>query len=77
LSVSTSPINCVTIALHVAKVAGAAASVARGESPEGDFVSRRVPNMLLFGLKLSTVNSEKLPDVAIVEAGEHRIRAVA
>jgi hypothetical protein len=65
-------------ALHVAKVAGAAASVATGVSSQTDFVSRRVPDMLLFGLKLSTVTSEKLPETA-VESPRHarHIQAVA
>ncbi len=47
-------------ALHWAKLAGAAADTARGFSPSEDFLSRRVPDMLLFGLKLATVTGEKL-----------------
>jgi len=47
-------------ALHVAKLAGATARVARGEIPREDWLERRVPDMLLFGLKLATVTSDAL-----------------
>ena len=47
-------------ALHLAKLAGAAADTARGFTPPEDFLSRRVPDMLLFGVKLATVTGEKL-----------------
>jgi hypothetical protein len=49
-------------ALHLAKLAGATAAVARGEADQADWLERRVPDMLLFGLKLSTVSGEKLPE---------------
>lgn len=49
-------------ALHLAKLAGAAADTARGFTPSDDFVGRRVPDMLLFGVKLATVTGEKLGD---------------
>jgi hypothetical protein len=48
-------------ALHVAKLAGACADAARGDLAHEDFLGRRVPDMLLFGVKLATVTSEKLP----------------
>jgi hypothetical protein len=48
-------------ALHVAKLAGATAQAARGELDRADWLQRRVPDMLLFGLKLATVTSESLP----------------
>lgn len=48
-------------ALHVAKLAGGTARVARGEVPRMDWLERRVPDMLLFGLKLATVTSQVLP----------------
>jgi hypothetical protein len=48
-------------ALHLAKLAAAAADTARGLVAADDFVVRRVPDMLLFGLKLATVTGEKLP----------------
>ena len=49
-------------ALHVAKLAGAAASALAAETDRADFVQRRVPDMLLFGIKLSTVTGERLSD---------------
>jgi len=55
-------------ALHVAKLSGATACVARGEAPQKDWLERRVPDMLLFGMKLATVTLQALPTEA-VEAG--------
>jgi len=49
-------------ALHLAKLAGATAAVARGEGDPKDWLVRRVPDMLLFGLKLATVTGQKLSD---------------
>jgi hypothetical protein len=49
-------------ALHLAKLAGAAAEAARGHTPLDDFVRRRVPDILLFGIKLATVTGDKLSD---------------
>lgn len=56
-------------ALHVAKLAGATAQVARGELPRTDWFERRVPDMLLFGLKLATVSSQRLPAEAVEDDG--------
>jgi hypothetical protein len=36
--------------------------VARGHGDLADWLHRRVPDMLLFGIKLATVSGEKLPD---------------
>jgi hypothetical protein len=52
-------------ALHVAKLAGATAAVAKGDADPADWLSRRVPDMLLFGLKLATVSSQKLSEEAV------------
>lgn len=49
-------------ALHLAKLAAAAADAARGLVAQEDFVARRVPDVLLFGLKLATVTGEKLQE---------------
>jgi hypothetical protein len=49
-------------ALHVAKLAGAVASTLRGDTPLDDLLSRRVPDMIIFGVKLATVIGERLPD---------------
>lgn len=56
-------------ALHVAKLAGATAQVATGDLSRSDWLERRVPDMLLFGLKLSTVTGERLSAVAVESAG--------
>ena len=47
-------------ALHLAKLAACAADTARGFTACDDFLHRRVPDMLLFGIKLATVTGEKL-----------------
>jgi hypothetical protein len=39
---------------------GAAAAAASGD--ESDFLARRLPDLLLFGLKLATLTNEPLPD---------------
>lgn len=49
-------------ALHIAKLAGATAALAQGHGDPTDWLDRRVPDMLLFGIKLATVSGEKLPD---------------
>ena len=47
-------------AFHLAKLAGAAAQAADGD--ESDFLARRLPDLLLFGVKLATLTNEPLPD---------------
>ncbi len=65
-------------ALHVAKLAGACAEAAADDLDQDDFLRRRVADMLLFGMKLSTVTSEKLPAEPIAASGGNaQIRAVA
>lgn len=49
-------------ALHLAKIAGAFARAADGEVSDGDVLARRVPDTLLFGVKVATAASFKLPD---------------
>lgn len=49
-------------ALHLAKLAGSSAAVACGVSDHEDWLTRRVPDMLLFGVKLATVSGQKLDD---------------
>ena len=49
--------------LHLIKLAAATAAVATTGASIDDLVSRRVPDMLLFGIKLSTVSGERLSDV--------------
>jgi hypothetical protein len=52
-------------ALHLAKLAGATAAVYRGEIEPQDWLSRRVPDMILFGIKLSTVSGERLSEDSV------------
>jgi hypothetical protein len=47
-------------AFHLAKLAGAATEAASGR--ESDFLESRLPDLLLFGLKLATLTNESLPD---------------
>jgi hypothetical protein len=49
-------------ALHLAKLAGAAADTAENLTVREDFVRRRLPDVLLFGIKLATVSGQKLPE---------------
>lgn len=49
-------------ALHLAKLAGACAAVMRGTTTQADWLTRRVADMLLFGIKLATVSGQRLPD---------------
>lgn len=65
-------------ALHVSKLAGACADAAQGRLDQEDFLSRRVADMLLFGMKLSTVTSEKLPhEPIVVTHATNEVRAAA
>jgi hypothetical protein len=57
-------------ALHVAKLTGALAEISCGELDREDFVERRVPDMLLFGLKLATLCGERLEDEALGASGQ-------
>jgi len=52
-------------ALHLAKLAGNTAALVRGTVDEQDWLTRRVPDMLLFGIKLATVSGQKLSDEAL------------
>jgi hypothetical protein len=49
-------------ALHLAKLVGETARAVREEASRSDWLQRRVADMLLFGLKLSTVTAERLPE---------------
>jgi hypothetical protein len=70
-------------ALHLAKLAGVTAGVVTGEVEHDDWLRRRVPDLLLFGLKLSTVTGQKLPeqdlprDVLAYRGGASRSAAFA
>lgn len=49
-------------ALHLSKITGALAGCAVGEVDATEIRCRRLPDMLLFGLKLSTVMGERLAE---------------
>lgn len=51
--------------LHLAKIAGSLARGADGEISIEDLLSRRVPDTLLFGIKIATAASVKLPDAPL------------
>jgi hypothetical protein len=61
-------------ALHCAKLAGAYAQLAAGELDVEDFRARRLPDTLLFGLKLATVTGKRLPETML--AGKEPSAAV-
>jgi hypothetical protein len=48
--------------LHISKLVGAFSRNALGSDNEQELLERRLPDLLLFGLKLATVMNEKLPD---------------
>lgn len=50
-------------AFHLAKLAGAAAQT--GGDAERDFLTRRLPDLLLFGLKLATLVNEQLAEQSV------------
>jgi hypothetical protein len=52
-------------ALHVAKLTGALAEIAQGSGDVADFCARRLPDLLLFGVKLPTVVGHRLPDTPL------------
>ncbi len=49
-------------ALHLAKLAGAAADATNGRVSVDDFITRRVADAILFGIKLATVVGDRLPE---------------
>jgi hypothetical protein len=55
-------------AFHLAKLAGAAAQAATGD--DRDFYARRLPDLLLFGLKLATLVNEQLPNQPVTDAND-------
>ena len=50
---------------HLAKITGALADVQSDPSAWIDFEDRRLPDLLLFGLKFATVTGQRLPDDAL------------
>jgi hypothetical protein len=54
--------------LHLAKLVAALAEQPSSGQRHTDFVTRRLPDLLLFGIKLSTVMGQKLPDIPLPTA---------
>jgi hypothetical protein len=59
-------------ALHLAKLVGALATAAQDPAATGDFRDRRLADLLLFGVKLSTVTGQTLPETALVARADRR-----
>lgn len=51
--------------LHLTKLVAALAREPASSEEHADFIVRRLPDMLLFGIKLSTVMGQKLPETAL------------
>jgi hypothetical protein len=62
-------------ALHLAKLVGAVAEIAAGSGDQASFHQRRLPDLLLFGIKLSTVTGEHLADESL-PAARHPLETV-
>jgi hypothetical protein len=52
-------------ALHLSKLVGALGLMLTDQAEPDDFRCRRLPDMLLFGIKLATVMGQKLPDESL------------
>jgi hypothetical protein len=64
-------------ALHLAKLAAAFARFAKDEPVEEEILKRRLPDLLLFGIKLSTVMGQPLQEAALSVRGmPSRLQAV-
>jgi hypothetical protein len=64
-------------ALHLAKLAGSAADMYQDPSRQEDFDRRRLPDVLLFGLKLATLADERLSDEPLEQPGLSRATELA
>jgi hypothetical protein len=51
--------------LHLAKLVAALAREPSEREEHADFIARRLPDMLLFGIKLTTVMGKKLPETSV------------
>jgi hypothetical protein len=58
-------------ALHLAKIAGALARRVESETVSVEILDRRLPDLLLFGIKLSTVTGDRLPDDRLTATTQH------
>jgi hypothetical protein len=64
-------------ALHLVKLAGTTAKVATGDADADAWLSRRVPDMLLFGIKLATVSGQRLLDEPVQARSPTAARPIA
>lgn len=64
-------------ALHLSKLAGSTAALAEGTYDVDDFRARRLPDMLIFGIKLSTVVGQSLPETQLGKHSSHRVLTAA
>src|ERR1700728_2588445 len=64
-------------ALHLSKLAGATAALAEWTCDVDDFRARRLPDMLVFGIKLSTVVGQSLPETQLGKHSSDRVLTVA
>jgi hypothetical protein len=58
---------------HLAKITGALADVQSDLGAWTDFENRRLPDLLLFGLKFATVTGQRLPDEVLPAAESHDV----
>lgn len=52
-------------ALHLAKLVAAVAGEPSDADTHADFLARRLPDILLFGIKLTTVMGQRLPETSV------------
>lgn len=64
-------------ALHLAKLAGSAAELYEDPSRRSDFERQRLPDVLLFGLKLATLADERLSEEPLEQAALPATSALA
>ena len=64
-------------ALHLAKLTGAVAARAAGTGDVDSFRVRRLPDLMLFGVKLSTVSGERLAQESLRGAGRPLVGRLA
>jgi hypothetical protein len=62
--------------LHLTKLSGALAELSRG-SDSLDFLNRRLPDFLLFGIKLATVTGKTLPERSLATPSSRGQRQLA
>lgn len=64
-------------ALHISKLAAALARVVQRTLTLEEFVEDRLPDILLFGIKLATVTGERLPSARVADTPMTALRPVS